>query len=418
MEGFLEGYKILDLTDQKGHLCGRILGDMGADVIKIEPPGGDPARQRGPFYHDEIDPQKNLNWFFTNANKRGITLDLQNTSGKEIFKQLAAQADLVIESFKPGTMERLGFGYEQLCEIKPDIIMTSISPFGQTGPYAEYKVTDIVAAAMGGMVSVFGDADRPPVRITAPQSFFLGSQHGAVGSLSALYHREMTGDGQWVDVSMHEAICSTLTYFLQGWEQVQMTRQRSGANSLKQRPPEIGQLKSQWTYPCQDGYVCVAVQGAGGAPIKSGYALVAWANEGGYALDITDYKWETWDSATVEQSEQERLERALAPFLASKTKIELLEGAVNRRILLAPVYTVADLPKNPQINFRDYWQPVEHPELGKTLTYPGPSVRVEPCPQKIQQRAPLVGEHNQEIYEAWLKIPGERIQQLKAQGAI
>ena len=417
MDGFLEGYRILDLTDQKGHLCGRILGDMGADVIKIEPPGGDPARNNGPFYHDQVDPEKSLNWFYTNANKKGVTLDLENPEGKEIFKQLVVQADLIVESFKPGTMKKLGLGYEQLCEIKPDIILTSIAPFGQSGPYAEYKVTDIVAAAMGGMAGVFGDADRPPVRITAPQSFFLASQHGAVGSLSALYHREMTGEGQWVDVSMQEAICYTLTYFLQGWEQVRMTRIRSGANSLKQRL-EIGELKSQWTYPCRDGYVCVAIQGAGGAPIKSSRALVAWANEEGYALDIKNYQWESWDSATVEQSQQEMLENAIAPFLATKTKIELLEAAVKRRILLAPVYTVADLLENPQIQYREYWQPVEHPELGKVLTYPGPSVRVQQCPQKVHRRAPLIGEHNGEIFEEWLKLSAEKIQQLKMQGAI
>ena len=418
MGGFLEGYRILDLTDQKGHLCGRILGDMGADVIKIEPPGGDPTRNLGPFYQDDKDPEKSLNWFYTNANKRGVTLNLENPDGQALFKQLVGQADLVIESFKPGTMEELGLGYTELSKLKPNIILTSITPFGQTGPYVDYKVTDIVAAAMGGMVSVFGDADRPPVRISAPQSFFLGAQHGAVGSLSALYHREMTGEGQWVDISTQEAICFTLTYFLQGWEQVQMTRQRSGANSLKQRPEEIGNLKSQWTFPCRDGYVCVAVQGAGGAPIKSSRALVAWANEEGYALDIKDYEWETWDSASVEQSQQETLENAIAPFLAIKTKIELLEGAVQRRILLAPVYTVADLSENPQIQFRGYWQAVEHPELGETLTYPGPSVRVEQKLQKINRRAPRIGEHNTEIFEEWLKIPAEQLRQLKAQGAI
>jgi len=417
MEGFLEGYRILDLTDKKGHLCGRILGDMGADVIKIEPPGGDPVRNIGPFYHDETDPEKSLNWFFTNANKRGVTLNLESFEGKEIFKQLVGLADLIVESFEPKYLEKLGLGYESLCEIKPDIILTSITPFGQTGPYVDYKVTDIVAAAMGGMAGVFGDADRPPVRITAPQSYFLGAQHGAVGSLSALYHREMTGEGQRVDVSMQEAICFTLTYFLMGWEHVGMTRIRSGADTIRQRL-EFGDLKSRWMFPCRDGYVCLAFQGAGGAPIKSSRALVAWANEEGYALDIKDYPWEAWDSATIEQSQQDILQDAIDPFLATKTKIELLEGAVKKRILLAPVNTVADLPENPQFQFREYFHQVDHPELGETLTYPGPAVRVEQCPQQIYQRAPLIGEHNKEIFEDWLNIPAEQIRKLKAQGAI
>ncbi len=137
---------------------------MGANVIKIEPVGGDPSRNIGPFYHDDIlNPEKSINWFFTNANKRGVTLNLKTPEGQEIFKQLAAQADLIIESFEPNLMENLGLGYDSLCKIKPDIVLTSITPFGQSGPYVDYKVTDIVAAAMGGMVGVFGDDVGPPV---------------------------------------------------------------------------------------------------------------------------------------------------------------------------------------------------------------------------------------------------------------
>lgn len=418
MEGFLEGYRILDLTDQKGHLCGRILGDMGADVVKIEPPGGDASRNIGPFYHDEPDPEKSLNWFFTNANKRGVTLNLRAPEAKEIFKRLVAQVDLIIESFEPKHLEELGLGYASLCEIKPDIVLTSITPFGQSGPYVEYKVTDIVAAAMGGMVGVFGDEDRAPVRIGVPQAYFLGSQHGAVGSLSALYHREMTGDGQWVDVSMQEAIVFTLTYYLPIWEHLQMVRKRSGADFTRPRMPPLEDLRTRWMFPCRDGYVCLAFQGGGGAPVKSSQEMVAWANEEGYAQKIKNYKWGTWDSGTIEQSQQDLLQDDIAPFLATKTKAELFEGAAKRRILLAPVYTVADLPENPQISFRDYWSEVNHPELNDTLTYPGPSVRVEQCPQQIHRRAPTIGEHNREIYEEELGLSTEQIDLLKVQGVI
>ena len=185
MEGFLEGYRILDLTDEKGHLCGRILGDMGADVIKIEPPEGDTSRRIGPFYHDEPHPEKSLYWFFTNANKRGITLNLETVDGREIFKQLAKGADLIIESFRPKFMEELGLDYSALTRIKPDIILTSITPFGESGPYTNYKVTDIVAVSMGGMAYIHGNEDRAPVRISAPQACFLGAQHAAMGAVSA-----------------------------------------------------------------------------------------------------------------------------------------------------------------------------------------------------------------------------------------
>jgi crotonobetainyl-CoA:carnitine CoA-transferase CaiB-like acyl-CoA transferase len=444
MEGFLDGYRIIDLTDQRGHLCGRILGDMGADVIKVEPPGGDPVRHIGPFYHDEPDPEKNLNWFFTNANKRGITLDLRLPGGKEIFKRLVERADLIIESFDPNYMEEIELGYSALCKIKPDIILTSLTPFGRNGPYAGYKVTDIVAEAMGGMVFALGDQDRPPVRISAPQTYFLGAQHAAVGSVSALYHRELTGEGQYVDVSMQEAVVFTLTYFLQTWEQLRVVRRRSGSEFIRPRLPsletivelgledldpaelygklvELGameEFKTQWMFPCRDGYICLALQGAGGAPVKSSHAMVAWANEEGYALKIKDYKWETWDSGTTEQSQQDFVQNEIAPFLATKTKAELLEGAANRRILLAPVFTVADLPENPQISFRDYWQKIPHPELNDTLTYPGPSVKVDQCPQQISRKAPGIGEHNREIYGDELGLSSEKLDVYKSQGVI
>ncbi|MFC1948616.1 CoA transferase [Chloroflexota bacterium] len=161
-DGMLSPYRALDLTDEKGLLCGKILADLGADVIKIERPGGDPARNIGPFYHDEPDPEKSLYWFAYNTSKRGITLDIETTDGKEIFKQLVKNADFIIESFPPGYLDSIGLGYSALEKIKPDIILISITPFGQTGPYKDYKTSDIVAWAMGGEMAPFGDPDRPP----------------------------------------------------------------------------------------------------------------------------------------------------------------------------------------------------------------------------------------------------------------
>jgi crotonobetainyl-CoA:carnitine CoA-transferase CaiB-like acyl-CoA transferase len=171
---FLGGYRVLDLTDEKGHLCGRLLGDLGADVIKIEPPEGDAGRNNGPFYKDLPHPEKSINWFFTNLNKRGITLDIETPDGRELFKRLVKTAHFVIESFEPGYMDRLGLGFEELENINPGIVMTSITPFGQRGPYAHYKTTDLVGVSMGGMTRLYGELDRPPNRISAPQFYFLG----------------------------------------------------------------------------------------------------------------------------------------------------------------------------------------------------------------------------------------------------
>lgn len=419
MDGFLKGFRILDLTDVKGHLGGRILGDMGADVIKIEPPGGDPSRNTGPFYQNEPDPERSLSWFYANANKRGITLDLNTPRGKRIFAQLTERTDLILESYAPGHMAKLGLGYSSLSGITPDIILASLSPFGQDGPYKDFETSDLVSSALGGLVFVFGDADRPPVRISSPQAFFIGAQHAAVGAISAIYHRELTGEGQWVDVSMQEAIVQSLTYLLQGCDQLKAFGLRSGSDTRpRPRPEPLGELRMQWMFACRDGYVFLAVQGGAAAPVKSGRSIVAWANEEGYALKIRDYPWESWDLSTVEQDQQDLLQDQLAPFLATKTKTELLEQAAKRRILLAPVNSVSDLPGNPQLLHRNYWQDVFHPEMDTELKYPGPSVKVDSYPQRIRLRAPTIGEHNSEIYETELGFSAEELRQLRIAGVV
>ena len=148
----LSCYRILDLTDEKAFLCGRALSDFGAEVIKVEKPGGDPSRLKGPFYHDSGDPEQNLTWFAFNANKKSITLDIETPEGQAIFKKLVKNADVVIESFQPGYLDKLDLGYQSLCEVNPGIILASISGFGQEGPYRDFKAPDIVARALGGLV--------------------------------------------------------------------------------------------------------------------------------------------------------------------------------------------------------------------------------------------------------------------------
>ena len=355
-EGFLDGYRVLDLTDEKGHLCGRILGDMGADVIKVEPPGGDTSRGIGPFYHGEPNPERSLTWFYANANKRGITLSLDSNDGRGVFRRLVNGADLVIESYAPKHMEELGLDYDSLAAVKPDIIVTSITPFGQSGPRSWHKTSDLISVASGGMVCVFGDQDRAPVRITAPQAFFLGGQHGAVGSMLALYHRDLTGEGQWVDVSIQEAVMFSLTYYFPLYEHRGVSRMRRGSYFVTPRPTLQDTLKVRLVFECKDGYVCLTLQGGSNrTAVNSGRAIVAWANEEGHALGLTGYRWQDWDSSTIKQSEQERVESELAAFLLTRTKAELLTEAARRRILLAPVSTPGDVLGSPQLESRQYW---------------------------------------------------------------
>ncbi len=169
----LKGLRALDLTDDKGFLCGRMLADLGVDVIKVEPPGGDPSRMIGPFYRDIAEPEKSLYWFAYNANKRGITLKLDREEGKEVFKKLAERTDFVIESFPPGYLAKLGLDYASLTAINPRLILTSISAFGQSGPYADYKAPDLVGMAMSVLMYLCGDPDLPPVRISFPQAYLI-----------------------------------------------------------------------------------------------------------------------------------------------------------------------------------------------------------------------------------------------------
>ena len=204
-EAPLSGYRALDLADERGCFCGKILGDFGVDVIKIERPGGDLARNIGPFYHNIPHPEKSLYWFAFNTSKRGITLDIETSTGGEIFLRLVKGAYFVIESYRPRHMQGLGLGYEVLSQINPRIIMTSITPFGQTGPYRDYQATDLILMALSGLMFTTGDPDRPPLRISVPQAYLHGGVNAAVGTLIAHYYRELTGEGQLVDVSIEQS---------------------------------------------------------------------------------------------------------------------------------------------------------------------------------------------------------------------
>ncbi|MFC1872028.1 CoA transferase, partial [Chloroflexota bacterium] len=198
----LDKYRVLDLTNEDGYLCARILADMGADVIKIEKPGGDAGRRRGPFYHDIPHPEKSLYWFAYNLNKRGITLDIETADGRALFKRLVEKADFVIESFAPGYMDSLGLGYSSLSDINRRLIMTSITPYGQTGPHKDWKSSDIVAMATGGFMAQAGDPDKPPVRISVEQACLHGSSEAALASLIAHNQCQNDGEGQHIDVSI------------------------------------------------------------------------------------------------------------------------------------------------------------------------------------------------------------------------
>jgi len=399
---------------------GKLLGDLGADVIKIEPPGGDPVRSKGPFYKDVPDAEKSLRWFYSNLNKRGITLDIAAADGKELFKKLVQTADFVIESFNPGYMRSLDLGYEALERIKPSIIVTAITSFGRKGPYADYKTTDLVGVSMGGLARLFGELVGPPVRISTPQFYYLGSIHAAMGSMVSLYHREITGEGQYVDVSCQQAVVLANRISVETYDLLNINPRGVGPNTPVPRPTPPGPIFIPIVKECKDGHVVAFILGGSQAGfVKSTQALVAWANEEGMAMELKYRQWDQMDASEIDQEYINNMHEPIDAFLLTKTKAELLDKAIKKEILLIPVTTISDLAESEQLSARQFWNDVRHPELDDTLVYPGWPIKWTELPAYAPQcRAPLLGEHNRDIYEKELGHSKDELILLKTQGVI
>ena len=405
----LESFRVLDLTDENGFLCGRILADLGADIIKVEKPGGGKARNIGPFYQNIPHPEKSLYWFAYNLNKRGITLNIETKDGQQIFRRLVKASDFVIESFPVGYMHKLGLDYSALSKINPRIILTSITPFGQTGPYKHYKASDIVGMAMGGLMYITGTPERPPVRITFPQAYLQASAHAAAATMIAHYYRETSGEGQHVDVSMQQCVVWGLANAISLWELNRMILKRVGSY-----------LSGRWTgtkqrlvWQCKDGYVLYVVMG-GAFGAKTNRGIVQWMEEEGMTNEfLQKMDWDAFDMAKQTQEQQDKVEEPIARFFLKHTKAELYEGAFKRGIMLAPVSSPKDIIENAQLKARDFWVNVEHPELGITVSYPGAFIKASETPCVIKRRAPLIGEHNLEVYEGELGLSRAEICALK-----
>lgn len=414
--------RVLDLCHGRGHLCGKILGDLGADVIQIEKPGGDPSRNIGPFHGDVIHPEKSLWWFAFNMHKRGITLDIETADGKEILETLVKTADFVIESFEPGHMDSIGLGYPVLEEINPGIVMVSLSGFGQTGPYAYYKAPDIVLMSMGGQAFMAGDDDRPPVQISYPHAWSLAGLHGCVGAIYAYYWREMTGEGQHVDAAAQLGVLWTHMNAMMTWDLNRINITRGGAIRRQQRILPDGSkpvITFRSTFPCRDGYVYSLLSGGVvGAPRMR--ILIDWMDSEGMAPDwMKDYDWvNDYDYSVITQEKIDMVQDPISEFFMSHTMTELYEEALRRGYWLVPIGTPKSIVEDRQLAFREFWAEIEHPELGDILTYPGWPIKQSETPWRVQRRAPLIGEHNEDIYENELGFSKETLSALKARGVI
>jgi len=410
----LAPYRVLDLTDERGLLAGKILADLGADVVQIEPPGGNPARNIGPFYGDDPQPEKSLFWWAYAANKRSITLDLEQKDGQALLKKMVAEADFLVESFAPGYLDTLGLGYDVLAEINPKLVMVSITPFGQDGPYSNYQATDIVGMALGGFMYLTGDDDRAPIRISFPHFYLHGGAAGATAAMLAHTYRITSGQGQYVDVSCQQAVAKTLAHAPQIWDiegailkRMGVYRQTSGEN----------RVRINW--PCKDGYVNYMVQG--GSVAYSTRALLEWMKEDSFdTADLDAIDWEKMGYGAITPELMSQLGEPLGEFFKGHTRAELVQGSLDRRILLFPVATPSALQDHSQLEARGYFKELEHPELGATVQYPGAFVKSGDGEDiaGIYRRPPLIGEHNTVIFQGELGITGSELESLKRSGVI
>ncbi len=400
----LPSYRVLDLSGPEAVFCGKLLADYGADVIKVEPPAGDASRQRGPFVNDEPNPERSLYHLFYNTNKRSITLDLQSEQGRGMFQRLAAQADVVLETYPVGYMASLGLGYEDLRAVNPAIIMASVTPFGQTGPWKDYKSNDLIALASSGFMQITGEPDGPPMRQGNDQSHFAGAQFAAASIMAALYHRDIGGgEGQYIDVSLQEAL---ITYYTDAhpalaWMLLEQNVTRVGATSTLVIP--LG------AYPSQDGWIS-----AGIITPREWDTLSEWIFEvtGNEEVLNPDYKGGNQDRAPF----NDIITALVINFTTRFTSEYLFHEGQRRNLVFIPVNTVSDLLKDPQLAASNFWFGIDHPETG-VIQYPiGVFDSDEVSPATAP--APTLGQDNEAVYIGELGLAQDELDALRRDGVI
>jgi len=411
MPGPLAGLRVLELTSEHAQFCGKLMADLGADVIKIEPPGGQETRNIGPFLDDQPDPERSLYFWHYNTSKRGVILDITMPEGQEAFRMLAATAGLVLESFPAGYLSGLGLGYESLSADNPALIMCSVTPFGQDGPWRDYQTSDLLHLAAGGQMASSGYdfediPDAPPIAPGGGNAWHIASHYAYIGIMGALYHRDFTGEGQHIDVSAHEA-CSLTTegaiaiYLSTG----EVVRRHTGRHASVDMSPGIQHATKD------GGHINTTRSGSNLTPARV-RILGEWMDGYGLAQDLLDDKYQ--DPAVVEESGQHFAD-VLKNFFANMPLVEAYEGGQELNFPWGAIRTLEEIIGDPHLEDRGFFVPVEHLELGKEFTYPGPAAIYNASPWRISRRAPLIGEHNQEILGSEL---GLDLEGLKKSGAI
>ena len=407
----LEDLVVLDLTDEKGMYMGKMLADMGARVTIVEPPQGHPARHIGPFYQDEPDPNKSLLFWYHSTNKESVTLDIETPTGAQLLRDMVKNADIILESFQPGYLDSLGVGYEALSEINPRLIMTSLTPFGQTGPYRDMMASNLVSMAMGGIMASCGYdhiPDAPPMCCDGWIGYATGCNFGVMGTMTAVIYRDMTGQGQQVDVSIHEALSCTTEAAMPNWfyDRKVPIRQTGRHHGLTPTPStqfvsSDDKLVNGFDIPPRS--------------LDRWNRLVAWMDEKGMAEGLKDDKYRELISQGVRSGpEMDFLRDRITEFIASQSADESYHGGQQIRLAWAVI-------RSPEENlddehFRDdrgFFPEVEHPELGKSFVYPGAPAIFSRTPWQMRRRAPLLGEDNDKVFSQEMGLSREQMVTLR-----
>lgn len=379
--GVLSGYRVLDLTDDQSRLCSRYLADMGAEVIRLEEPG------------------KNTDFHWEDLGKRSVvTLDIELGLGQKIFRRLVSTADVLVESYPPGYLEALGLGYPILSKINPRLVAASITAFGQSGPYRDYRSCDIVASALGGQLYLSGEPDSPPLKPFGKQSYYLASLFAAIGVLLALLNRHNSGRGQHIDVSLQECVAAALDhalvrYFYQG--------------EVAKRQGSLHWNGAFNVFSAKDGYVLLSL-------FYQWPTLVEWLASEGMAEDLADKKWL---DRGYRLKHIDHIIEVLGRWTKSHTVAELVEKGQSMRFPWAEVASIAALLASPQLRERNFWVEVEHPQTGKKNLFPGAPAKLSRSPWRVGDKVPQPGEHNKELYQG-LGLSAKEIKALIKEGII
>ncbi|MEX2228802.1 MAG: CoA transferase [Dehalococcoidia bacterium] len=406
MPGPLSDVRVVEACGPIGHYAGRLLADLGADVIKVEPPAGDPARRYAPFLPGVEAPENGLQFILLNANKRGVVLDLERAQERAVFLRLVASADVLLDSWEPHESARIGVTEEALLAARPDLIRTSVTGWGLSGPYADWAYADIVAQAMSGVMTLAGFPDGPPEQIADHQGHRTASINATAGTVAALLHRDATGEGQRVEVSAQEALSMAQETAMMFADINGTNRERTGGTGgLAVRIPGVG------LYQTNDGWVYTLAAGTAGSGFQG---VLATMDVLGYECDLRDEPWAGFIAESMNRSlllqamadpaeaaalaaKLEHIGATVADFFLRYSKRELYEVGQAQRLLIGMVSAPPDISVSPQLNARDWFVEIHDPGRGRLLRYPGPPWQLHGTPATLRRPAPLLGEHTAEV---------------------